>query len=48
MLANVFAKPVHREALTELAEDEIVALQLVTPIGVRVELVDEPSTSPRR
>ena len=34
------AEPIDREVLTELAEDEIVALQLVAPVAVRVELID--------
>jgi hypothetical protein len=36
----VVAEPVNCEVLTELAVDEIVALKLVAPIAVRVELID--------
>ena len=32
--------PSDREVLPELAEDEVVALQLVAPVAVRVELID--------
>ncbi len=40
----VVTEPVHREVLTELAEDEIVALQLIAPVAVRVELIDVHGT----
>ena len=36
----VVAEPVDREVLAELAEDEVVALQLLAPVTVRVELID--------
>ena len=36
----VVAEPVDGEVLTELAEDEVVALQLLAPVVVRVELID--------
>jgi hypothetical protein len=35
----VVAQPVDGEVLTELAEDEVVAVQLLAPVAVRVELI---------
>jgi hypothetical protein len=35
----VVAEPVNGEVLTELAEDEVVAVQLFAPVTVRIELI---------
>ena len=37
----VVAQPVDREVLAELAEDEVVSSELVLPVPVRADLVDE-------
>ena len=36
----VVTEPIDREVLTELAEDEVIAVQLLAPVTVRIELID--------
>ena len=37
----VVSEPLHGEVLAELAVDEVVSLQLLLPVAIRLDLVDE-------